>query len=146
VKENIVEFLKGKRFAIAGMSEKGNKFGNSIAKELKTRSYTLYPLHPTASEIGGEKCYPDLLSLPENVDGLIVCVHPDKVAPLLHQAAQAEVKNVWLQQGAQSPELEELGASLGLNVVGGKCILMYAEPVGSIHSFHRAVVKLFSKL
>jgi uncharacterized protein len=144
--QSIEEFIRGKRFAIAGLSKNGNKFGNSIFRELKTRSYTVYPLHPDAAEIDGERCYPSLTALPEPVDGVIICVKPEKVEPLLHEAAQAEVKNVWLQQGAQTPELENIGRSLGLNVVSGKCILMYAEPVGSVHSFHRAIVKFFGKL
>jgi uncharacterized protein len=146
MEQAVNEFIRGKSFAIAGLSRGGGKFGNSIYKELKERGYRMMALHHEATEIGGEPCYSGLSELPEPVDGLIVCVAPAKVEPLLHEAARAQVKNVWLQQGAQTPEAVSLAQSLGLNVVAGKCILMYAEPVRSFHSFHRSIVKLFGKL
>jgi uncharacterized protein len=142
----VKDFIKGQRFAIAGLSRSGGKFGNSIYKELKERGYKMFAIHPEAAEIGGAPCYSSLSALPEPVDGLIVCVAPGKVEPLLHEAMKVDVKNVWLQQGAQTPETVKLAKSLGLNVIAGKCILMYAEPVRSVHSFHRSIVKLFGRL
>jgi predicted CoA-binding protein len=56
------------------------------------------------------------------------------------------LRNVWLQQGAETPELIALGRELGLDLVSGKCILMYAPPVRSFHWLHRAVVKLMGQL
>ena len=41
----------------------------------------------------------------------------------------AGIGNVWVQQGGESPELIKLGEDLNLNMVAGKCILMYATPV-----------------
>jgi len=65
---------------------------------------------------------------------------------VLQEASQAGIKNVWIQQQGDSPELLEMGNSLGLNLVHGKCILMYAEPVRSFHGFHRFFVRLTGKL
>jgi hypothetical protein len=42
--------------------------------------------------------------------------------------------------------LVELGKQLGLNMVSGKCIMMYAEPVRSIHKWHRGFMKLIGRL
>lgn len=44
------------------------------------------------------------------------------------------------------PELVALGKQLGLNLLHGKCILMYAEPVRSFHKWHRGFMKLIGKL
>jgi predicted CoA-binding protein len=80
------------------------------------------------------------------VDGAVICISPKAVDPVLREAAAMGLRNVWLQWGADTPETVKLGRDLGLNLVSGKCILMYAEPVTSFHSFHRFFVKLFGKL
>jgi len=142
----IEDFVGGKRIALAGISRSGKKFGNTLFTELKGRGYDVFPVHPAAKEIGGTPCYPDLASLKGRVDGALVVLPPDKALPVLRDAASAGVKNVWLQQGAESPEAAALAEELKLNLVNGRCILMYAQPVRSFHAFHRAVMKLFGRL
>jgi hypothetical protein len=142
----VKDFVAGKRLAFVGASRNGKKFGNMAYKELKQRGYEVYLIHPQASEIEGEPCYPSLMSLEAKVDGVVVSVSPSQGMQVLQDASQAGVKNVWIQQQGDSPELLELGNSLGLNVIHGKCILMYAEPVRSFHSFHRFFVRLTGKL
>ena len=142
----IEDFVGGKRIALVGMSRSGkNKFGNSAYTELIGRGYQVYPVHPSAQEIDGVRCYPNLASLPEKVDGLLVVVPPAQAKQVLQDAAQAGIRNVWLQQGAESPEVVALGQQLGLNLVSQKCILMYAPPVRSFHGFHRFFVKLIGQ-
>jgi len=51
----IENFVQGKRLAVVGLSRSGKKFGNMAYKELKERGYTLYPVHPQAQEIDGER-------------------------------------------------------------------------------------------
>ena len=142
----IQEFIDGKRIALAGASRSGKKFGNAAYKELKARKYEVYLVHPEAQEIEGEPCYPNLASVPANVDGVLVCLPPSQSPTVLRQAAELGIRNVWLQQGADSPELLNLGRELNLNLVSGKCILMYAPPVRSFHRFHRGFVKLIGQL
>jgi predicted CoA-binding protein len=55
-------------------------------------------------------------------------------------------RQVWLQQGAETSELLALGRELELDLVAGKCILMYAQPVRSFHWCHRVVMKLMGQL
>jgi len=44
------------------------------------------------------------------------------------------------------PQLLKQAYKLGIDVVAGKCILMYAPPVKSVHNFHRFFVQLFRRL
>ncbi len=142
----IEKFVEGKSLAVVGVSRGGKKFGNIAYKELKERGYTVYAVNPQAQDIDGERCYSNLTSLKDKVDGVLVSV-PAKVAGMvLQEAADAGIKNIWLQQGSESSDLLAQGSSLGLNVVSGKCILMYAPPVRSFHAFHRFVVKLIGQL
>lgn len=142
----IQDFIDGKRIALLGASRGGNKFGNSALTELTARGYEVFPVHPSAQEIGGVKCHPNLESLQGKVDGVLIVLPPEKALPVLREAAQAGLRNVWLQQGAESPQVLALAQELNLNYVAQKCILMYAPPVRSVHSWHRAFMKFFGKL
>jgi hypothetical protein len=144
--QTITDFINGKRIAVVGVSRRSQKFGTMIYKELKARGYQVYPVHPEAKEIAGDACFPSLSALQDKVDGAVVCISPKDVVPVLKEAANIGLRNIWLQQGAQSPAAIQAGKELGLNMVTGKCILMYAMPVRSFHSFHRFLAKLFGKL
>lgn len=142
----INDFIKCKRIVVAGLSRSGKKFGNSAFTELKKRGYDVYAVHPSATEISGVKCYPDLKPLKGMIDGVLISVPPAQTLKVLQDAASIGVKNIWLQSGAESPEVLAAAKNLGLNFVSGKCILMYAPPVKSVHAFHRAFNKFFGKL
>jgi hypothetical protein len=142
----IQDFISCKRIAVVGASRNEKKFGNMAFKELKQRGYQVFAVNPQASDIDGQPCYPNLKALEGQVDGVLITVPPDRGIHALQEAAELGIHRVWVQQQADSPELLAAGKELGLNLVTGKCILMYAPPVRSFHGWHRAFVKLFGKL
>lgn len=145
MKREIEEFMKAKRFAVVGVSRNPGKFGNTIYRELKNRGYEVYGVNPSLSEIDGDKCYPDLSALKGGVDAAVVCITPERVASTLRDAAEADVRHVWLQQGAESANAVKMARDLGITAVAGRCILMYAEPVRSFHAFHRFFVRIIGR-
>jgi len=142
----IDQFVSSKRIAVVGMSRSGKKFGNMAAKELKMKGYEIYPVHPEAVEIDGFSCSPDLQSLSGKVDAVWISIPPAKVSRVLEEAAQIGMKNIWLQQGAWSADVQQTIDQLQLPVVTKKCIMMYAPPVKSVHQFHRTIKGIFGKL
>ena len=100
----IDEFLASKKLAVVGVSRSGNKFGNTVFRELKAKGYTVYPVNPNANEVEGEKCFPDIKSLPDKVDGAVVVVPLNESEKVVRSAALAGIKNIWLQQGSGSNE------------------------------------------
>ncbi len=144
--QTIQDFIEFKRLAVIGASRKGNKFGNMASKELRERGYQVFIVHPEADEIDGESCYPSLTAVKDKVDGVFVSVPATQASDVFHEAAEAGLRNVWLQQQAETPDVIELGKELDLDLVSGKCILMYAPPVRSYHAVHRFFVKLFGQL
>ena len=142
----IENFVNSKKIAVVGMSRSGKKFGNMAAKELQTKGYQIFPVHPEANEIDGMTCTPDLKSLSGKVDAVWISIPPKNVAPVLKEAAQIGLKNIWLQQGAWSKEVQQTIDELNLSVVSKKCIMMYAPPVKSVHKFHRTIVGIFGRL
>jgi predicted CoA-binding protein len=142
----IENFIRSKRIAVVGISRSGKKFGNAASKELITRGYEIYPVHPDAQVIDGMVCFPDLETLGGKADALLISIPPAKVPPVLEEAARTGLKNIWLQQGSWSKEVQQTVDSLGLQVVAKKCILMYAPPVTSVHKFHRTIKSIFGGL
>ena len=142
----IDDFISLKRIAVVGMSRSGKKYGNYASKELKLKGYEIYPVHPEAQEIDGLQCYPDLKCLSGKIDGLWISIPPQKVNAVLEEAAEIGLKNIWLQQGAWSADVQQTIDRLKLPVVSKKCILMYAQPVHSFHKFHRTIKSVFGGL
>lgn len=129
-------FLAQPALAIVGMSRWGRKFGNIAYHELRARGYRVYPIHRTVRTIEGATCYPSFADLPERVDAVLVVVPPGQALDVVRDAAAAGIHHVWLQQGAQSPEVLSVCEKLRLDVVSGECILMFAQPTG-VHKAHR---------
>ena len=141
--QDITDFMAQKTLAVAGMSRDEKSFSAAAAKELRAKGYTLYPVNPNATSIGGEKCYPSLAALPAKVGGVLVFTPPSQTEKVVREAAAAGIRRIWIQQGAQSDAALRFCANNKLPAVSRQCILMYAEPVSSIHAFHRWVKKLF---
>jgi uncharacterized protein len=143
--KEVKDFIEGKSFAVVGVSRNDKKFGSAIYTELKDRGFTVYPVNPNMTEFNGSPCFSNVGAINEKVDGVIVCVPPAKGEQAVKDTAAAGIKQIWLQQGADSPALVKQAKELKLNTVSGKCILMYMEPVKSFHAFHRFFARLFGQ-
>ena len=142
----VQEFVSQPAIAVAGISRGGKKFGNAVCRELKAKGYRVYPIHPSADAIDGEPCYPSFAALPEPVGGVVISVKPKVAEQVVRDAAAAGIRRVWLQQGAGSPAALSICEQAGISVVSGECILMFAEPVASIHKLHRWIWRIIGRL
>ena len=88
----IDEFISSKKIAVIGMSRSEKKFGNMACKELRSKGYEVFPVHPEAVEIDGIACYPNLKSLKGKVDALWIAIPPQNVPPVLEEAAADWIK------------------------------------------------------
>lgn len=145
-KETVEGFLAQKTLAVVGVSRGGKKFGNTILADLKAKGYEVYPVNPQAETIGGERCYPSLAALPKRPGGVVTVVPPAATQEVVREAKAAGISRVWMQQGSESQEAIRFCTENGIEVVHGECIMMFAEPVVSIHRFHRWIWKLFGRL
>lgn len=139
-------FLAQKDLAVVGVSRSGKKFGNMAYRELKAKGYHLYPIHPEANELEGDRCFATFRDLPSPVGGALIIVPPDQTENVVRAAAEANIKRVWLQQGAESSAAVAFCKDNGIEAVSGECILMFAQPQAFYHKLHRWVWKLLGKL
>ena len=114
--------LSAKTIASVGLSSNPNKESYRIASYLKAQGYRVIPVNPTASEIMGETCYPDLQSVPEKIDVVQVFRKPEDVPPVVDDAIKAGAKVIWMQEGIVHEEAAEKARQAGLQVVMDTCM------------------------
>ena len=145
-KKAVEDFLNCKTLAIVGVSRSGKKFGNSVFRDLKEKGYEVFPVNPEAETLEGVRCYPKISSIENSPDGAVLITPPEQTEKVVQDALAAGVKHIWMQQGAESIKAIELAENGGASVVSGECIMMFADPVKSVHRFHRWVWNLFGRL
>jgi predicted CoA-binding protein len=142
--KQINEFLESQPIALVGVSRNPKKFGYAAFKELKEKGMKIIPVNPLADEIMGEKSYPNVNVLPPEVQGIIVFTKKDKTANVIREAKEKGIKQIWIQQMADTKEaIDELKDS-NINYITGECILMHYKP-HSIHKFHGRIKKFFGR-
>lgn len=114
--------LSAKTIATVGLSSNPEKESYGVAQYLKSRGYHVIPVNPTASEILGEKSYPDLESVPERIDVVQVFRKPEDVHPVVDGAIKAGAKAVWMQEGITNEEAAQKARAAGLQVIMDACM------------------------
>jgi predicted CoA-binding protein len=121
--EEMRQILTGyKTVASVGLSTNPAKESYGIVQYLISQGYDIIPVNPTADEILGIKAYPDLLSIPSQVDVVQVFRKPEDVPPVVEQAIQIGAKVVWMQVGVISPQGAAMARAAGLQVVMDHCM------------------------
>jgi predicted CoA-binding protein len=142
--KQINNFLDSQPIALVGASRNPKKFGYTAFKELKEKGMKIIPVNPYADEIMGEKSYPNVKMLPQEVRSIIVFTKKDQTASVIRDAKEKGIKQIWIQQMADSKEaLEEL-KDTDISIITGECILMHYKP-NSIHKFHAGLKKFFGR-
>jgi predicted CoA-binding protein len=144
-KESIESFLKLKNIAVIGVSSKSKGFGVAVYNHLKDNGYTVFAVNKNGGYSGNIKLYNTLAMIDQKVDGIITVVPPSETEIVLQEANELGIKNIWMQQGSESVNALEFCKENNIDVVHNECIMMFVEPVKSIHSFHRWINKIVGK-
>ncbi len=119
--------------AVVGLSTECNRPSYVVAKYLQERGYRIVPVNPKYPEILGEKCYPDLKSIPFPVDLVDVFRNPRDCPAIARDAVAIGARVLWLQLGVISEEAKQLAEDAGLTVVMDLCVkIEYARLFGGI--------------
>jgi predicted CoA-binding protein len=124
---NLMEkiFAESKTIAVVGLSSNPARPSYSVARYLQSEGYKIIPVNPNEKEILGERCYPDLLSIPQPIDCVDIFRRSEEVTPIVEQAIKIKTKVVWMQEGIVNQEAAKKAEDAGLTVVMDKC--MYRE-------------------
>lgn len=142
---SIKTFFSSKNVAFVGVSRDKKKFTYNAYEKVLKHNWNVFPVNPALDSIDGNKCYSSVLDIPDQLDALISMVPKSITKSVLEQAKQRNINNIWIQQKSETPEALQFARENKMNLVSGECILMYAEPVDSVHKFHRWINKIFKK-
>ena len=111
-----------KVIAVVGLSPNSTRPSYGVASYLKDRGYRIIPVNPKAEEILGERSYPDLPSIPEEVDVVDIFRRPEEVPPVVEEAIRIGAKVVWMQEGIVNEEAATRAREAGLVVIMDRCM------------------------
>lgn len=104
----------GKVVAVVGASADRSKFSNKAVRAYARQGYTVVPIHPRETEVEGLKAYPSVLDVPGAIDMATIYLPPSLGVKVIDELAQKGITDVWINPGADSPEVVARARELGL--------------------------------
>jgi predicted CoA-binding protein len=113
-----------KQIAVVGFSRRPSRAGYYVPAYLQGQGYHIIPVNPYLDEALGEKAYPDLASIPDEVDLVLIFQRSYKVPPFVDQAIAIGAKAIWMQLGIANETAAAKAQSAGLDVVQDACMMV----------------------
>ena len=143
------DFLAQKRIAVAGVSrdKRNHPAGNLIYQRLKKSGHDVFPVNPNMRTFEGDRCYPDLQSIPGGGDRVVIVTRPEVTERIVRQCGDAGVRRVWMHRSigkgsSVSPEAVEYCRQRDITVIAGACPMMYGDNVDFGHTCMRWILRL----
>ncbi len=146
---NLHPLFNPESIAIIGVSKDPSRIGGRILKYLRTHGYggKILLVNPKYDELDGIKCYPDLASIPFEIDVALVAVPEPSVLFVLEEAGKSKVKSAIIysagfseigEEGVKKQqELKQISQKNGMAVCGPNCVGMIG--------FHNKTAMSFSQ-
>jgi len=131
---SLENFFNPGSIAIVGASEKKGKVGSEILTNIVKAGYIgkIFPVNRKAESINGLKCYPDIESIGQVPDVVIIVIPAKAVTAVMEQCARIGVKSVIIitagfkEIGEEGRKLEQqviqIAKQAGIRVIGPNCL------------------------
>jgi acetyltransferase len=130
-----------KNIAVVGASNKRGKMGNLLIRNLLASfAGDIFPIHPTLREISGLKTFPDITTLPAEINLLIPLIPARDVISLVSNCAKGQVKvllaipsgfgEVPIIGKLLEKQLLSLAGERGIRVIGPNSLGIFNCPYG----------------
>ena len=143
------EFLARRRIAVAGVSRDnaGHAAANLVYRRLKQTGHEVFAVNPHLPTFEGDRCYPNLQSIPGGVDGVVIVTRPEITAQIVRDCEAAGVRRVWMHQSTAkgtsvSQEAVQYCHEHGITVIAGACPMKFGPGVDFGHACMRWMLKL----
>lgn len=122
--DQITDLLKNaKTIAVVGLSNNPMRAAYGVSAYMQSQGYRIIPVNPEADEVLGEKAYPSVTAIPEQVDVVDIFRRSEFTGPVVDEAIQKGVKAVWMQETVVNDEAAQKARGKGIFVVMDRCIL-----------------------
>ena len=116
------------RVMVIGASSDPSKYGHRAVQAYVRQGHDVLPVNPAATEIAGMRAYANVSEPPGPIDRATVYLPPDvglRVLPEL--AARGDVKELWINPGAESEALIAEARRLGFEPIQACSIVDIGE-------------------
>jgi predicted CoA-binding protein len=122
--QTIEELLRGSRtIAVVGLSSKKYRPSYGVSEYMQRAGYRIIPVNPRETEVLGEKAYPNLEAVPEEVDIVDIFRRSEFVSEIVDAAIRIGARAVWMQEGVVHEAAADKARAAGLTVIMDRCIL-----------------------
>ncbi len=110
--------------AVVGATDNESKYGSVIYRDLKRKGYRVYPVNPNRDSVDGDPTYASVADLPVAPDIIDLVVPADVGVKVVRQALDVGYDRIWVQPGAESPELLTLLQESNADYIAHACIMV----------------------
>ncbi len=150
-KDAATEFLELTRVAVTGVSANPSGHGsNAVYTRMRDRGYEVFAVNPNSPTAEGDRTYPDLRSIPDGVEAVVIGTRPDRAEASMQEAIDLGITHVWMHRafgsGSVSDPATALGRANGVTVIDGGCPLMFGPTSDGGHRFMCKLLTMTGKV
>jgi predicted CoA-binding protein len=113
--------------AIVGATDDPGKYGSVIYRDLKRKGFDVFAVNPNRDTVDGDPAYRSLDALPTAPTIVNIVVPPAATLAVLKKADELGYRNVWVQPGAESPEVMQYLTERDFNYLANSCIMVQSR-------------------
>ena len=157
VDDMVKTFLKQKRIAVVGVSDKRETGCNLAYKKFKENGYEVYAVNPHITTYEDDACYGDLSSIPVKPDAVFILANPMVTDQIVNQCVELGIKHVWMHcmmgtkpglaagMTSVSQAAVKLCKENGIEIIPGTCPNQFLKP-DFAHAMMRGMWRMFGFL
>ncbi len=117
----------GATIAVIGATDRPGKYGGIIYRDLKRKGFVVYAVNPYRDTVDGDQCWKSVKDLPVVPTIVDMVVPARRGLDVLDDCEEAGALNIWVQPGAESPELLARLESGPFTWLADACIMVRAR-------------------
>ena len=114
----------GASLAIVGATDHPSKYGGIIYRDMKGKGFPVFAVNPYRTTVDGDQCWSKVSDLPEKPTVAVLVIPARRGIEVVEDAAKAGIKNIWVQPGALSAELQEVLDAGDFDWLGDACVMV----------------------
>jgi predicted CoA-binding protein len=140
IDELVKSFLAQHRIAVVGVSDRRETGCNAAYRRFKDAGYAVTPVNPRLTEYEGDRCYPDLSSIPDKPEAVFILANPGITDKIVQECVDLGIHHVWMHcmmgtkpglasgMTSVSQEAVDLCRQHGIEVIPGSCPNQFLTP------------------
>lgn len=116
-----------KTVAVIGASSDRSKFGNKALRAFRNNGYKVVPINPSETEVEGEPAFKSVLDYQGEIHEATMYVNPRVGEKVLDELSTKQIGTVWLNPGADGPNVVARAKALGLNAIRACSIIAIGD-------------------